>query len=267
MIKKIVKISLFSLILSLSLANIAYAEEVVQEEVAQEEVAQEEVGGWAVVNPETNQVHGVIVCTESVCGSNGAWAGVLPGEYMGCTNCDLRFQTKSTDDGNVAGWHGENVTYKPEDETFEMTNNYSNDDGDVEQVMIITPSKTASDGKDLYTGVETKTKFKTKPVNNHSAVVETVKEDSKDLVVPVKVQYEYWNGDTSFFYASFPYDSVEQFESNVDADAESIFSPCHNCDDGPEQVEEYRNAFYETITALTTKVKSFISSLLGSISN
>ena len=90
---------LLSLVLTIGFASPAFAEE--------------EVGGWAVVNPETNQVHGVIVCTESVCGSSGAWAGVLPGEYMGCTNCKLEFQTKATDDGNVAGWHGENVTYKP----------------------------------------------------------------------------------------------------------------------------------------------------------
>jgi len=180
---------LLSLVLTIGFASPAVAEEVVQEEV----------GGWAVVNPETNQVHGVIVCTESVCGSNGAWAGVLPGEYMGCTNCSLKFQTKATDD-----------------------------------------------------------EFKTKPVNSQTAVVETVKEDSKDVVVPVKVQYEQWNGGTSFFYGS-----VEEFESNVDADVESVFTPCDTCNADPEQVEEYRNAFYETVTALTSKVKSFISSLFG----
>ena len=223
-------------------------------------VAEEEVGGWAVVNPETNQVHGVIVCTESVCGSTGSWGGVLPGEYMGCTNCSLKFQTKATDDGNVAGWHGDNVTYKPEDQTFEMTNNYSTDDGDVEQVMVVTPSQTASDGKDLYTGVQTKTKLKTKAVNNQTAVVELTKESYQDVVVPVKVQYEQWNGGTSFFY-----ESVDQLQSNIDADVESVFTPCDTCNADPEQVEEYRNAFYETITTLTTKVKNFIASLFGGI--
>jgi hypothetical protein len=241
---------LLSLILTIGFSSPAFAEEVVQEEV----------GGWAVVNPETNQVHGVIVCTESVCGSTGSWGGVLPGEYMGCTNCSLKFQTKATDDGNVAGWHGENVTYKPEDETFEMTNNYSTDDGDVEQVMVVTPSQTASDGKDLYTGVQTKTKLKTKAVNNQTAVVELTKESSQDVVVPVKVQYEQWNGGTSFFY-----ESVDQLESNIDADVESVFTPCDTCNADPEQVEEYRNAFYETITTLTTKVKDFIASLFGGI--
>jgi hypothetical protein len=223
-------------------------------------IAEEEVGGWAVVNPETNQVHGVIVCTESVCGSTGSWGGVLPGEYMGCTNCSLKFQTKATDDGNVAGWHGENVTYKPEDQTFEMTNNYSTDDGDVEQVMVVTPSQTASDGKDLFTGVQTKTKLKTKAVNNQTAVVELTKESSQDVVVPVKVQYEQWNGGTSFFY-----ESVDQLQSNIDTDVESVFTPCDTCNADPEQVEEYRNAFYETVTTLTTRVKNFIASLFGGI--
>ena len=239
---------LLSLILTIGCASPAVAEEVVQEEV----------GGWAVVNPETNQVHGVIVCTESVCGSNGAWAGVLPGEYMGCTNCSLKFQTKATDDGNVAGWHGENVTYKPEDETFEMTNNYSTDDGDVEQVMVITPSKTASDGKDLMTGVETKTKLKTKPVNGQTATVDTVQQGTKGSVATIEVKYDQWNATSPLRYESN--NLANEFEDNIDSNIESIFDNRY-ADEVKE--EEYRNAFYETITTLTNKVKSFISSIFG----
>ena len=65
--------------------------------------ASEGVGGWAVVDPVTNVVHGVIVCDIQNCGPGGTFDGVLPGEYMGCTNCNLRFQTRATADGNVAG--------------------------------------------------------------------------------------------------------------------------------------------------------------------
>lgn len=241
---------LLSLILTIAFASPAVAEEVVQEEV----------GGWAVVNPETNQVHGVIVCTESVCGSTGSWGGVLPGEYMGCTNCSLKFQTKATDDGNVAGWHGENVTYIPEDETFEMTNNYSTEDGDVEQVMVVTPSQTASDGKDLYTGVETKSKLKTKPVNGQTATVDTVQQGTKGSVATIEVTYDQWTATSLLRYES---DNLgNEFENNIDSNIESIFDNRYS---NPEKEEEYRNMFYETITTLTSKVKNFISSLFGGI--
>jgi len=241
---------LLSLILTIAFASPAVAEEVVQEEV----------GGWAVVNPETNQVHGVIVCTESVCGSTGSWGGVLPGEYMGCTNCSLKFQTKATDDGNVAGWHGENVTYIPEDETFEMTNNYSTEDGDVEQVMVVTPSQTASDGKDLYTGVKTKIKLKTKPVNGQTATVDTVQQGTKGSVATIEVTYDQWTATSPLRYES---DNLgNEFENNIDSNIESIFDNRYS---NPEKEEEYRNMFYETITTLTSKVKNFISSLFGGI--
>ena len=205
-------------------------------------------------------MHGVIVCTESVCGSTGSWGGVLPGEYMGCTNCSLKFQTKATDDGNVAGWHGENVTYIPEDETFEMTNNYSTEDGDVEQVMVVTPSKTASDGKDLYTGVETKSKLKTKPVNGQTATVDTVQQGTKGSVATIEVTYDQWTATSPLRYES---DNLgNEFENNIDSNIESIFDNRYS---NPEKEEEYRNMFYETITTLTSKVKNFISSLFGGI--
>ena len=62
------------------------------------------VGGWAVVDPTTGNVHGVIVATIDTFRERN---GVIGHEYMGCaSNCVLRFQTRATDDGNVAGWHG-----------------------------------------------------------------------------------------------------------------------------------------------------------------
>jgi RimJ/RimL family protein N-acetyltransferase len=66
--------------------------------------AHEGVGGWAVVDPETGNVHGVIVGTIETFNSRG---GAIGHEYMGChSNCVLRFQTRATADGNVAGWRG-----------------------------------------------------------------------------------------------------------------------------------------------------------------
>ena len=68
--------------------------------------ASEGVGGWAVVDPETGNVHGVIVGTIDTFRSTEARGG-MGSSYMGChANCVLRFQTRATPDGNVAGYHG-----------------------------------------------------------------------------------------------------------------------------------------------------------------
>ena len=68
--------------------------------------ASEGVGGWAVVDPETGNVHGVIVGTIDTFRSTEARGG-MGTSYMGChANCVLRFQTRATPDGNVAGYHG-----------------------------------------------------------------------------------------------------------------------------------------------------------------
>ena len=238
---------LFSLVLLFSFSSPAFAEE--------------EVGGWAVVNPETNQVHGVVVCTESVCGSNGSWGGVLPGEYMGCTNCNLVLQTNKTADGNVAGYHGPNVTYNPDSQDFNIRSEYETEEGTVERVDTLTPSETAKDGVNLSTGItKSEVKLKSKTVNEQTASV-TVVENNTPNQAPtesVEVKYDQWNGGTFFFYGS----KIEALES-IDADIESVFTPCNTCNADPVQVEEYRNTFYDTVTSLTTTVKNFISQLFG----
>lgn len=243
----------------------------------------EEVGGWAVVNPETNQVHGVIVCTESVCGSEGSWGGVLPGEYMGCTDCNLVLQTDASEDGNVAGYSGENVTYNPETEDFSVKNNYQTDEGSVEQEIIVKPkSKTSSiqpkvenevveeptndvveQNKTIDTNIVKKTtKLKSEEVNEQTVSVNVVEDlsDTKNIVEDVEVKYDQWNNGTSFFY-----DSKDELLTNIDSDIESVFTPCNTCNVDPVKVEEYRNTFYDTITTLTQKVKNFINSLFGGV--
>lgn len=66
-------------------------------------------GGYAVIHPD-GHVCGVVV-------SDGAFVfnpqGTLPMPYMGCpANSPLVFQTGPSETGNVAGWHGENVSYR-----------------------------------------------------------------------------------------------------------------------------------------------------------
>ena len=63
-------------------------------------------GGYAVVHPD-GHVCGVIVSASSDPFGNG---GVMPQEYMGCpAGSRIVFQSAPSADGNVAGWHGNDV--------------------------------------------------------------------------------------------------------------------------------------------------------------
>ena len=81
----------------------------------------EEVGGYAVVNPETGTVHGVIVATSSDPFKNG---GTMPHEYMGCpAGCILVHQSTADKDGNVSGkftHEGTSVKYNSSSGKFEV---------------------------------------------------------------------------------------------------------------------------------------------------
>jgi hypothetical protein len=63
------------------------------------------VCGYAVVDDQ-NYVYGVIVCSDACTGTR------MTQSYMGCpAGCRLILQTQQTSDGNVAGWHGQDVKY------------------------------------------------------------------------------------------------------------------------------------------------------------
>jgi hypothetical protein len=66
------------------------------------------LGGYAVVAPD-GRVCGVIVATSSDPFNNG---GKMSDSYMGCpAGSPIVFQTFPSSDGNVAGWHGQDVFY------------------------------------------------------------------------------------------------------------------------------------------------------------
>jgi hypothetical protein len=76
----------------------------------------EAVGGFAVVNPETGVVHGVIVGSIEYFGGNNR---TMSHEYMGCpAGCLIIQQSTADQNGNVAGVHGPNVTYNQERNVF-----------------------------------------------------------------------------------------------------------------------------------------------------
>lgn len=79
--------------------------------------AQAAVGGFAIVNPETGVVHGVIVGSIEYFGGNNR---TMSHEYMGCpAGCKIIQQSTSDQNGNVAGIHGPQVTYNQDRNVFQ----------------------------------------------------------------------------------------------------------------------------------------------------
>lgn len=163
-------------------ANLAYAEEIVEEPVVVEDStpepapepapetepepapetepapepapsytpppeASEGVGGWAVVDPDTGNVHGVIVGTIDTY----KWVeeqGGMGTSYMGChSKCVLRFQSVAEDGGNVAGYHSDGYNDVKWDEG---NSNFSLTDG-LGRSSTLVPEKT--DGRGAQSGL------------------------------------------------------------------------------------------------------------------
>jgi hypothetical protein len=99
--------------------------------------AEEAVGGFAVVNPETGVVHGVITGSIEYFGGNNRTMG---SEYMGCpAGCLIVQQSTSDQNGNVSGVRTEDngkktVTYIPNREVFQVV------ETDVVQSQTVTES-------------------------------------------------------------------------------------------------------------------------------
>ena len=194
--------SALALVLSFGITSPSFAEEYVPPPEAFEGV-----GGWAVVDPTTGIVYGVIVADwdeqtwEEVKNTN-----TIDG-YMGCpTPCEFRFQTRATEDGNVAGWHGtqtnvdENgnatqtndgsVRYDDSSGTFQITNE-SGDGKTTTQTLV--PEKTAreADGTgrsmDLSTGIVDIKVSKKISSGGESAAVDTYRSNLADETVDATI--------------------------------------------------------------------------------
>ena len=240
------------------------------------------VGGWAVVDPNTGIVHGVIVCTNDVCGPSGSWSGKLPGEYMGCTNCNLRFQTRATDDGNVAGWHGTQTnidangnasqtndgSVKWNDTTKNFTIKNSSTDSTkskVTRTQTLIPEKTASDGKNLHTGiVDINTEYESSTIAGQRVKGSTKQQNLEDKNSTINVEFPNWSEGKNFTYEN-PNLLVENIDADVDNELNKDgFTTDSKEDASDELVEESEDViFVKAIKALTENVKSFFSSLFG----
>jgi hypothetical protein len=135
------------------------------------------LGGYAVVHP-NGRVCGVIVATNSDPFGNG---GVMPIEYMGCpVGSRIIFQTNPSPTGNVAGWHGENVTYNGSE--FVIKN--SNSDTATIQTVIQGGVATDSSGRVWDTGSGATIKSGTGSITDTSTVTtdtSTVTTDTKTV--------------------------------------------------------------------------------------
>ena len=249
------------------------------------------VGGWAVVDPVTGNVHGVIVCTNDVCGPSGSWAGKLPGEYMGCTNCNLRFQTRATADGNVAGWHGTqtnvdqngnasqtnngSVTWNVPAKNFTIKNSSTDSSNTkVTRTQTLIPEKTASDGKNLYTGiVDINTEYQSGLINNQRVKGTTNQIDINDLSSSISLEFPNWSTGKKFFF-----DNPNLLIDNVNSTIEGALiaegfdpfpAPATSSSEFPDEVtpapvEDSEDVvFVKAIKSLTENVKKFFSGVFG----
>jgi hypothetical protein len=249
------------------------------------------VGGWAVVDPVTGNVHGVIVCTNDVCGPSGSWAGKLPGEYMGCTNCNLRFQTRATADGNVAGWHGTqtnvdqngnasqtndgSVTWNEPAKNFTIKNSSTDSSNTkVTRTQTLIPEKTASDGKNLYTGiVDINTEYQSGLINNQRVKSTTNQIDINDLSSSISLEFPNWSTGKKFFF-----DNPNLLIDNVNSTIEGALiaegfdpfpAPATSSSEFPDEVtpapvEDSEDVvFVKAIKSLTENVKKFFSGVFG----
>ena len=236
------------------------------------------VGGWAVVDPVTGNVHGVIVATIDTFRERN---GVIGHEYMGCaSNCVLRFQTRATDDGNVAGWHGTQTnidangnasqtndgSVKWNDTTKNFTIKNSSTDSTkakVTRTQTLIPEKTASDGKNLHTGiVDINTEYDSSTTAGQRVKGSTKQQNLEDKNSTINVEFPNWAEGKNLTY-----ENPNLFVENIDSDVENELKK-----DGldttatpdTELVEESEDViFVKAIKALTENVKSFFSSLFG----
>jgi hypothetical protein len=125
------------------------------------------VCGYAVVDDQ-NYVYGVIVCSDACTGTR------MTQSYMGCpAGCRLILQAQQTSDGNVAGWHGQDVKYNEGSQTFSLPSGGTIKSGDkLEEAVFPTTTTTSTTGPTA-----------TVPANNSASVI-------KDIAAPSGVVYE-----------------------------------------------------------------------------
>lgn len=254
--------------------------------------AHEGVGGWAVVDPETGNVHGVIVGTIETFNARG---GAIGHEYMGChANCVLRFQTRATADGNVAGWHGTqthvdaqgratqsndgSVKWNPSTNTFSLNNQVAGG----QSSMTLVPERTARDaaGMDLGTGLVDIQTNVTREAQGQTARVRIFQSDLEDTSSDVSLVFPLWSPEGKTFSYVLGQSwlgggqeseaTLDQMTLDVDraleGDGYTLEESSLDPDTGEEvtaTVVDDDNAFVQAIRTVTQSVVEFLGNMFG----
>jgi hypothetical protein len=246
----------------------------------------EGLGGWAVIDPRTGFVYGVIVGNWN----EEVWQEVkntrtIDG-YMGCPGpCALRFQTRATADGNVAGWHGTqfhadgsysndgSVRFNEQTGTFEI-NSQSGSGATTQQTLV--PSKTSRDvngegtSMDLNTGIVETTTSATIEASGESATVRAIRRKSADLTLEGTVSFNGLGPIGTVTINDFGSLEAKSLESSVISilmyQGFTRTETLVNEESGEEtstQVLDDSNSFVNAILQLSQEVGIFLDSLLG----
>jgi len=292
-IEKTAAATALTLLLSFGIAQPSFAEEYVPPPEAFEGP-----GGWAVIDPTTGIVYGVIV---------GDWNAETWEEvkntrtvdgFMGCpAPCELRFQTRATADGNVAGWHGTqtnidadgnatqtndgSVRFDQSSGTFQI-NNRSGDGATSTQTLV--PEKTARDANgqgrslDLGTGIVDIRTSKKISSGSESVSVDTYRSNLGDTTVDAVIALPGLGSDETLEYvfgtrgnaASEPVNELGQIRTDLVSILMGMgFTKTANSVDeetGEEsstEVLDESNVFVSAIMTVTEGIVDFLSSLLG----
>lgn len=250
----------------------------------------EGLGGWAVIDPRTGFVYGVIVGNWN----EEVWQEVKNTRtvdgYMGCPGpCVLRFQTRATADGNVAGWHGTqyhvdengNPSYSNDGSvrfneltgTFEI-NNQSGSGVTTQQTLV--PSKTSRDvngegtSMDIHTGIVETTTSTTIEVAGESAAVRAIRRKSVDSTLETTVIFNGLGPVGTVINNDFDNLGAQSLESSVISilmyQGFTRTETLVNEESGEEtstQILDDSNSFVKAILQLSQEVGIFLDSLLG----
>jgi hypothetical protein len=291
-IRRIATATSLALLFSFGIAQPSFAEEYVPPPEAFEGP-----GGWAVIDPTTGIVYGVIV---------GDWNAETWEEvkntrtvdgYMGCpAPCELRFQTRATADGNVAGWHGTQTNVDADGNATQTndgsvrfdqsTGNFqiNNQTGDSSSSQTLVPEKTSRDengegrSMDLGTGIVDIRTSKKIVSGSESASVDTYRSNLSDTTVDAVIALPGLGseGNLEYVFGSRENTSLEPVSEigQVRTDLISILmgmgftKTVETIDEETGEVSsteviDESNTFVSAILTVTQGIVDFLSSVLG----
>jgi hypothetical protein len=292
-VQRIATATTLSLLVAFGASQPAFAEEYVPPPEAFEGP-----GGWAVIDPTTGIVYGVIVGDWD----EETWEEVKNTRtvdgFMGCpAPCELRFQTRATEDGNVAGWHGTqtnidadgnatqtndgSVRFDESTGNFQI-NNQTGDGATTTQTLV--PEKTSRDengegrSMDLGTGIVDIKTSKRIVSGSQSATVDTYRSDLSDTTVDAVIALPGLGSEGNLEYvfgargntSSEPVNEVSQIKTDLISILMGMgFTKTVDSLDeetgevSSTEVLDESNVFVGAIMTITESIADFLSSLLG----